>query len=233
MGKGNTKAKVKTPGRQAASPSVRPPASKTLRPAAASKSIRPPAPKSLRPPVSKTMPVPALPEGKGKKFKLRGAAPWAARHAERRAAEAQARLNDPPRPGSARATLRTPEQADRIKERVGELHNALQRVRALRKGLPDSFYDLGVVLKSISDERLFDAKGYATFEAFVDREVDLGKNVALRLARVPEVFIRESAREYGLEATLAALETLENGAKPAPKKPNVPSRAGLPLKPPR
>jgi hypothetical protein len=179
------------------------------------------------------MPVPALPEGKGKKFKLRGAAPWAARHAERRAAEAQARLNDPPRPGSARATLRIPEQADRIKARIGELHNALQRVRALRKGLPESFYDLGVVLKSISDERLFDAKGYATFEAFVDREVDLGKNVALRLARLPEVFIPESAREYGLEAMLAALETLENGAKPAPKKPNVPSRGGLPLKPPR
>jgi hypothetical protein len=233
MGKAKTKAKVKTPGRSTAAPSVRPPAGKSVRPPATMKSVPPAAHQSVRPPASKTMPVPAAPEDPNRKFKLRGAAPWAARHAERRAAEAQARLNDPPRPGSARATLRTPEQADRIKARIGELHNALQRVRALRKGLPGSYYDLGVVLKTIADERLFDAKGYATFEAFVDREVDLGKNVALRLARVPEVFIPTIARAYGLEATLAALEALENGAKPAPKKPNVPSRAGLPLKPPR
>ncbi len=129
---------------------------------------------------------PAAPEGaKGRRLGVRGAAPWAARHAERRALEAAARLREPPRPGSARATLRVPAQADRIKARIGDLHTALGRVRALKKNLNENFYELGDVLKHIADERLFDAKGYATFEAFVEREIDVGgKAVALKLSRV-------------------------------------------------
>src|SRR5689334_4323160 len=154
-------------------------------PASGRASARPPRPLD-------TMPVPAPPSPR--RLGVRGAAPWAARHAERRAAEAAARLRDPPRPGSARATLRTPAEAERIKARIGELHAALGRVRALRKNLADGFFELGRVLKHIADDRLFDEKGYATFEAFVDREVDLSKGVALRLARVPDVFQERAAR---------------------------------------
>jgi hypothetical protein len=188
-------------------------------------SVRPPSP-------IETMPVPPPPTGR--KLGARGAAPWAARHAERRAAEAAARLREPPRPGSARATLRTPAEADRIKARIGELHAALGRVRALRKNLDDGFFELGRVLKQIADDRLFDEKGYATFEAFVDREVDLSKGVALRLARVPEVFQERAARAHGLDAVLAALDVLEEAAKkPLPRKPSGPGRGTLPLKPPR
>jgi hypothetical protein len=178
------------------------------------------------------MPVPAAPVAR--KLGARGAAPWAARHAERRAAEAAARLREPPRPGSARATLRTPAEADRIKARIGELHLALGRVRALRKNLGEGFFELGRVLKRIADERLFDEKGYATFEAFVEREVDLSKGMALKLARVPDVFQEKAAREHGLDAVLAALDVLEEAAKkPLPRKPSGPARGGLPLKPPR
>jgi len=163
---------------------------------------------------------------------VRGAAPWAARHAERRAQEAAARLREPPRPGSARATLRTPEQADRIKARIGELHNALNRVRALRKNLNDGFYELGRVLKHISDERLFDAKGYASFEAFVDREIDVGsKAVALKLSRVPDVFLEAAAREHGLDAVLAALDALDTAN--AAQKPSSKPLPVKPLKPPK
>jgi hypothetical protein len=179
------------------------------------------------------MPVPAAPTPSPRRFGARGAAPWAARHAERRAAEAAARLREPPRPGSARATLRTPAQADRIKARIGELHTALGRVRALRKNLSDNFFELGRALRHIADERLFDAKGYATFEAFVEREVDLGKVVALRLARVPEVFQERAAKEHGLDAVLAAIGALEAAAKPVAKRGSGPQRGGLPLKPPK
>jgi hypothetical protein len=188
---------------------------------------------SARPPSPvETMPVPPSPTAR--KLGTRGAAPWAARHAERRAAEAAARLREPPRPGSARATLRTPAEADRIKARIGELHAALGRVRALRKNLNDGFFELGRVLKQIADDRLFDEKGYATFEAFVDREVDLSKGVALRLARVPEVFHDHAARTHGLDAVLAALDVLEEAAKKTlPRKPSGPGRGALPLKPPR
>lgn len=214
MGKKNSKSRAKAEGRNG------PPAS-TSRP-----SVRPP------PPV-KTLPVPHAPTPAPRRFGARGAAPWAARHAERRALEAAARLREPPRPGSARATLRTPDQADRIKARIGELHAALGRVRALRKNLPDNFFELGRALRHIADERLFDAKGYATFEAFVEREIDLGKVAALRLARVPEVFQERAAKEVGLDAVLAAIGAIEAAAKPAPKRGGGPQRGGLPLKPPK
>ena len=217
MGEKKTKVKPRPGRRQTKPPSgIRP----SVRPSA-----RPPAPIA-------TMPVPAAPTGR--RLGTRGAAPWAARHAERRAAEAAARLRDPPRPGSARATLRTPVEADRMKARIGELHAALGRVRALRKNLGDGFYDLGRVLKQIADERLYGEKGYASFEAFVEREVDLSKSVALRLVRVPEVFHERAAKVHGLEAVLAALDVLDESAKkPMPRKPNSPGRGTLPLKPPK
>src|SRR3954471_283472 len=171
---------------------------------------------SQRPPPIETLPVPPPPSPR--RLGVRGAGPWAARPAERRGLGAPPRpprapaprVREPPRPGSARATLRTPDHADRIKARIGELHAALGRVRALKKNLSDGFYELGNVLKHIADERLFDAKGYATFEAFVDREVDLGsKSVAVKLSRVPDVFHEAAAREHGLEAVLAALDALD------------------------
>lgn len=156
--------------------------------------------------------TPARPAPTGRR--LRGAAPWAARHAAKRAAEAEARNKEPPKPGSARATLRDPEEAERLKARVSELHQALSRIRALKKQLPERFYEAGIALKSIRDQRLFDAKGYASFEAFVEREIDLGsKTVALRLARIPEVFQREAAAECGLPALMAALETLDQAVQ--------------------
>jgi hypothetical protein len=202
------------------------------KPKAATRSSIPPASSrtSLRVPATvDTMPVPAAPGTSGRRLGVRGAAPWAARHAERRAAEAAARLREPLRPGSARATLRTPAQADRIKARIGDLHTALGRVRALKKNLGDTFYELGHVLKHIADDRLFDAKGYATFEAFVEREVDVGgKAVALKLSRVPDVFLEPAARKHGLEAVLAALDALDS-AKPVQKK--AAARQALPIKP--
>ena len=72
-------------------------------------------------------------EGEGRpRLGLRGAAPWAARHAKKHAAEAAARNAEPPRPGSARATLRQPEEAERIKARIGELHNLTVKIRGLK-----------------------------------------------------------------------------------------------------
>lgn len=167
-------------------------------------------------------------EADSRKLGLRGAAPWAARHAAKHAAEARARNAEPPRPGSARATLRVPEEADRIKQRVAELHTLMSRIRALKKTLPDSFFQLGELLGTIRDLELYDAKGYSTFETFVEREVDLGRTTTLRLERVPRVFREEAAREYGLEAVLAALGTLED-SRVTGTTATVPS---LPLKPP-
>ncbi|HEX6275595.1 MAG TPA: hypothetical protein VFZ53_21285 [Polyangiaceae bacterium] len=215
MGKKNEKSRAKAEARSV------PPSS-----ASRTSSVRPP------PPV-KTLPVPHAPSASPRRFGSRGAAPWAVRHAEKRAAEAAARLREPLRPGSARATLRTPEQAERIKARIGELHSVLGRVRSLRKNLAENFFELARALRHIADERLFDAKGYATFEAFVEREIDLGKVVALRLARIPELFQERAAKEHGVDAVLAAVGALETAAKPQVKRAPGTQRGGLPLKPPK
>src|SRR5580693_7608152 len=82
----------------------------------------------------------ALADAKGKrKLGLRGAAPWAARHAAKHAAEARARAAEPPLPGSARATIRTPTGADDIKQKIGDLHNAVVQIKGFRKNLNKGF----------------------------------------------------------------------------------------------
>jgi hypothetical protein len=199
-----------------------------------SKTLPPPSGMSRRsaPPAkgeSKSAP-PEDADGK-RKFSLRGAAPWAARHAAKQAAEAQQRMREPPRPGSARATLRTPEAADQIKERISRLHQALGRIRVLRKNLTGGFFEMGLLLKNINEEKLYDAKGYNSFETFCEREIDLPKNTVLKLARVPDVFQESAALECGLEATLSALDAFDSA-----KRPKVTGRrtvSVLPMKPPR
>ncbi|MCS6902476.1 MAG: hypothetical protein NZX77_22290 [Polyangiaceae bacterium] len=140
---------------------------------------------------------------------LRGAAPWAARHAAKHAAEARKRAAEPPPPGSARATIRTPSGVEEIKARIAELHNAIERVKVLRKNLAKNFFDLGLVLRDIQDQRLFDAKGFQNFEAFVEREIDLSKSSALRLIKLVSTFPREQALEMGFDRALEALAQLE------------------------
>lgn len=194
----------------------------------------PPAPsgraQSTRPPSARASEAPR--PGK-RRLGMRGAAPWAARHAQKHAEEAAARNREPPKPGSARATLRTPDQADRIKQRISELHTVLVKIRALRKNLADSFFELGSQLKHIQVERLYDAKGYASFEAFVERELDLGKATALKLALVPDIFQQAGAKRFGLEAVLAAIDTLEQRVSEAPQRKPAVTKPSLPLKPPK
>ena len=179
-----------------------------------------------------------------RKLGLRGAAPWAARHAAKHAAEARARAAEPPLPGSARATIRIPTGAEDIKQRIGDLHNSLVKIKALRKNLNKGFYEIGNILKDIQGRRLYEAKGYGTFEAFLEREIDLGKTMGLRLVRVCTTFIKEATHEYGLDRIINALTSLEGGletssnsngkaATTGNKVPEpTPSTPSLPMRPP-
>jgi len=174
-------------------------------------------------------------DGKGgskRKLGLRGAAPWAARHAAKHAAEARARAAEPAPPGSARATIRTPAAAEEIKAKVAELHNQMQKIRSFRKRLDKGFFDIGLVLAEIQQEDLYQAKGYGSFEAFLEREIDLGKQTSLKLVKIAQVFQREAALDFGMDKVLLALSALEGEAVPqaAPSAPG--SRPPLPLKPP-
>jgi hypothetical protein len=175
-----------------------------------------------------------------RKLGLRGAAPWAARHAAKHAAEARARAAEPPLPGSARATIRTPAQAEDIKKKIAELHAVLGQVKQLRKNLAKNFFDIGVILRDVQARKLYEAKGYGSFEAFLEREIDLGKTTSLRLVKIGTIFQKEAAVEMGLDKLVAALMALEipealgsTTQLSAVKLPPAPiSTPTLPLKPP-
>ncbi len=193
----------------------------------------------------KAAPAPAAaaadPKLAKRRLGLRGAAPWAARHAAKHAAEARARAAEPPLPGSARATIRTPTGAEDIKQKIAELHQALTQIKALRKNLSKSFYDIGLILRDVQLRQLYLAKGFGSFEAFLEREMDLGKTTSLRLVRITQVFLKEATLEFGMDRMINALITLE-AIPEAPgsaikientKIPPAPiSSPVLPLKPP-
>ena len=175
-----------------------------------------------------------------RKLGLRGAAPWAARHAAKHAAEARARAAEPPPPGSARATIRVPTGAEELKVKIGELHNALVQIRASRKNLNKGFFDIGVVLREVQERKLYEAKGYGSFEAFLEREIDLGKTTSLKLIKIAAVFMKPAALDYGMEKLFQALQALDSssdapvktGPAPAPVAAPMNARIPLPLKPP-
>jgi hypothetical protein len=178
-------------------------------------------------------------DGKGgvpakRKLGLRGAAPWAARHAAKHAAEARARAAEPAPPGSARATIRVPDDAEKIKAKIADLHNQTQKIRTLRKRLEKGFFEIGQVLSEIQQQELYLAKGYGSFEAFLEREIDLGKQTSLKLIKVTNIFQQEAALDYGMDRLFAALAALDGeSAIPKPSIPSAPgSRPMLPLKPP-
>lgn len=236
-------AKASIPGKSVPAPRksvAPPPARKSVAPAAPGrKSVAPPPPsrKSVAPAARKSVaptgkagrkslipPPPKVP----RKLGMRGAAPWALRHAERQAAETARRNAEPPKPGSARATLRTPEAADRIKASIGELHGLIQKLRGLQKNLNEGFFELGEILRDIEARKLHEAKGYSNIETFAERELGLGKGLAQKLVRIPELFQAAAAKELKLEALARAIDAIDQ----APQA--VAARAAkLPLKPPR
>lgn len=175
-----------------------------------------------------------------RKLGLRGAAPWAMRHAAKHAAEARARAAEPPLPGSARATIRTPNDAEERKAKIAELHTAMTQIRGLRKNLNKTFWDIGGILKDIHAKRLYEPRGFATFEAFLEREMDFGKTTSLRLVKIHGIFQKDAALEHGMERVFNALTMLETPVdgnatsnKSDAKMPPAPiSTSALPLKPP-
>ena len=129
-----------------------------------------------------------------------------------------------PRPGSRKA-------------KIAELHTAMTQIRGLRKNLNKSFWDIGGILREIQAKRLYEPRGFATFEAFVEREMDFGKTTSLRLVKINGVFQKEAALEHGMERVMNALMMLESpvegvSSKDAKIPPAPISTSALPLKPP-
>ncbi len=115
---------------------------------------------------------------------------------------------------------------------MADLHTQTQKIKTLRKRLEKGFYEIGQLLGEIQTQEFYLDKGYGSFEAFLEREIDLGKIVCMKLIKIPTIFQREAALDFGMDRLLSALAALEGELIPKaiPSAPG--SKPGLPLKPP-
>lgn len=108
----------------------------------------------------------------------------------------------------------TPEQppASGLKARFAALATATGKISGLKNALSKNFFDVGIVLNEIRDERLYEVKGYGSFEAFVEREIGINKITCLRSARIAEAMHRDVALAAGLDRASAAVAALDGEA---------------------
>jgi hypothetical protein len=122
-------------------------------------------------------------------------------------------------------TVRQPAGADELKAKIGALATATAQIRALKRTLARSFMDVGTILIDIRDRRLYEAKGYGSFEAFLEREIELGKTTSLRLTRAVELFQRPAAISGGMDKVLAAVAAFD-GDTETQSGPTPPTSSG-------
>ena len=88
----------------------------------------------------------------------------------------------------------------------------LNQLRGLKRTLNRQFFEAGLLLRKLSEPILFQAKGYGSFESFLEREVErelgIGRTLAHDLVAIVKVFQREPAEELGLDRLKNALRAL-------------------------
>ena len=128
------------------------------------------------------------------------------------------------------------DRAEQVLEAVHDVDMVYAQVSdKLRKKLDKSFYEIGELLAEVQVKELHLAKGYSTFESFLDREVDLPRTISQRIIRIAHTFQRETAYDFGLDRLTTALAALDGEVMTAPpshKSSRGWSSATLPPKPP-
>jgi hypothetical protein len=112
--------------------------------------------------------------------------------------------------GSLHTEAREPAGADRIKQQLTALVNVQQKLAELKRAANRNFYDIGALLDRVRSERLYEVKGYSSFEAFVERETNLGQQFCAQVVRIHQTFLPEAARTLGFSRLCAALAVLED-----------------------
>jgi hypothetical protein len=100
-------------------------------------------------------------------------------------------------------------KTDHLKARFTALNTATAQIKALKRSIQKNFFDVGMALERIRDEKLYEVKGYGSFESFVEREMEIDKVTCMRLARLARSMVREAAIEVGMERACAAMAALE------------------------
>jgi hypothetical protein len=197
--------------------------------------------KAAKPAKPKKAPAPRPARAKAAPAKAAPAKPAPAKPAPARAAPAKPVAKDPlakgkpgslfvaPIPPRSRLTAREPVAAEDLKAKLGALATAINHIRSIKRSLSRSFWDIGLTLVDIRDRKLYVAKGYSSFEAFLEREIEIGKNVSLRIVRAVQLFQREPAVAAGLDRVLLAVAAFDGELEPRegpPPGPPSPTSVG-------
>ena len=207
------------------------PAPKSKKPAASVKSKKKPETRAPKAPAT-AAPAAAAPTasaaagapGLKKKNVKRGAPPMLPRRMARRPEPGAPGAAPPvPRPaappGSLHAPARAPEGAEGLKQRLSQVMGLLAQLRGLKRTLNRQFFEAGLVLQKLSEPTLYSAKGYGSFDKFIEREVErelsIGRQLAQDLVQIVKLFQREPAEDLGLDRLKSALRALWPEPNPA------------------
>jgi hypothetical protein len=115
-------------------------------------------------------------------------------------------VEDKTRSGASKSELKT---------QFAKLSSATSQIASLKRSLNKTFFDVGVLLNQVRNERLYEVKGYGSFESFVEREIDITKALCLKIGRIAEALQRDQALAAGLERAAAAVAALDGEAEPS------------------
>jgi len=116
-----------------------------------------------------------------------------------------------------------------LKVQLGKLSGATAQIATLKRNLGKSFYEIGGILGRIRSEKLYEVKGYGSFESFLERELDINKVSSLRMVRIAEVLKREDALAAGFDRAAAAVAALDGEAEIAQASRPAGNLSALPL----
>lgn len=133
--------------------------------------------------------------------------------------------------GSLHTEARTPAAAETIKQRLTALVNTQQKLSELKRSSQKHFYEIGDLLHRVREQRLYEVKGYSSFESFIEREVNLGQQFCLQSVRIFETFLPAAVTTYGFHRLAGALAALDQQAAATQGAADVARMARSPIPP--
>jgi hypothetical protein len=112
--------------------------------------------------------------------------------------------------GSLHTEAREPAQAESLKQRLTALMNAQQKLGELKRSANKNFYEIGEVLHRVREQRLYEVKGYGSFDSYLDREVNLGQQFCAQAVRIFETFLPAAAQQLGFARLSAAIRAIDD-----------------------
>jgi hypothetical protein len=112
--------------------------------------------------------------------------------------------------GSLHTEAREPAQAESLKARLTALMNAQQKLGELKRSANKNFYEIGEVLHRVREQRLYEVKGYGSFDSYIDREVNLGQQFCAQAVRIFELFLPSAAQQLGFARLTAAIRAIDD-----------------------